>query len=181
MENNMVLFEFDKADPDNLERIVENIKLVKAGNYDVAILGSSHKRFNFKNGIDVWIKSADYENANLMILLSYIILAHPDWRKGKIRIFEIIKNDEVEEARQRLFDLMKRGRIPVSEKNIEILTVDPEVSSQSFINEKSENAGLTIIGFHSDRLKHKGPEVFTGYDQVGDVLFVNASVRKEIE
>jgi len=181
MENNMALFEFDKADPGNLERIVENIKLVKAGDYDVGILGSSHKRFNFKNGIDVWIKSADHQNANLMILLSYIILAHPDWRRGKIRIFEIIKNNEVEEAKQQLMEMLRKGRIPVSEKNIEIITVDPEITTTSLINERSENAGLTIIGFHSDRLKHKGVEIFQGYDRVGDVLFVNASVRKEIE
>jgi hypothetical protein len=181
MENNMMLFEFDKAKPDNLEQIVENIKLVKAGNYDVGILGSSHKRFNFRNGIHVWIKSADYENANLMILLSYIIISHPDWKGGKIRIFEIIKDADPQEAKERLLELMRKGRIPVSEKNIEIIQVGPDMKSRDLINKKSENAGLTIIGFHSESLKSRGAEIFSGYDQVGDVMFVNASIRKVID
>lgn len=181
MENNMILFEFDKANPENLDQIVENIKLVKAGNYDVGILGSSHKRFNFSNGIHVWIKRVDYENANLMILLSYIIISHPDWRGGKIRIFEITKEQDTEQSKEKLIELMKKGRIPVSEKNIEIIKIDPEVSSKSLINQKSENAGLTIIGFHSESLKHDGADLFKGYDQAGDVLFVNASLKKHIE
>lgn len=181
MENNMILFEFDKAKPDNLEQIVENIKLVKAGNYDVGILGSSHKRFNFKNGIHVWIKSADYENANLMILLSYIINSHPEWKGGKIRIFETIKDVDPQEAKKRLLELMKKGRIPVSEKNIEIIQVDPDVKSRDLINDKSENAGLTLVGFHSESLKSRGAEIFSGYDQAGDILFVNASIRKVID
>lgn len=181
MENNMILFEFDKADPENLDQIIENIKLVKAGNYDVGILGSSHKRFNFNNGIHVWIKTADFENANLMILLSYIIISHPDWRRGKIRIFEITRETDTNQSKEKLLELVRKGRIPVSEKNIEIISVDPQVRSRDLINKRSENAGLTVIGFHSDSLKHEGSDLFTGYDQVGDVLFVNASVRKDIE
>jgi hypothetical protein len=181
MENNMVLFEFDKAKPDNLERIVENINLVRAGNYDVGILGSSHKRFNFKRGIHVWIRSSDYENANLMILLSYIILGHSDWQGGKLKIFELIKSGNEEEAKKRMLELMKKGRIPITEKNIEVITVNPDVNSRDIINKRSENAGLTMIGFHSERLKHKGTELFEGYDGLGDVLFVNASARKEIQ
>ena len=181
MENNMILFEYDKAEPSNLGQIMDNVKLVKAGNYDVGILGSSHKRFNFNNGIHVWIKSSDQENANLMILLSYIIIGHPDWQEGRIRIFEISKKGEEAEAKKNLIERLKSGRIPVSEKNIEIITRDPQQDTKKLINDRSGDAGLVILGFHSEQLKHHGLELFKGYDNVGDILFVNASVRKEIQ
>ncbi len=89
LENNMMIFEFDKENPVNLKQIAENISLAKAGNLDICILGSSRRNIHFKQGIHVWIRSIDIENSNLMILLSYIILGHPDWRKGKINIFDI--------------------------------------------------------------------------------------------
>ena len=38
MENNMVVFEFDKEQPEEIHRILDNIKLTKAGDFDVCIL-----------------------------------------------------------------------------------------------------------------------------------------------
>ena len=39
MENNMIIFEFDKENPDNLEDIVDNFALVSSGDFDICILG----------------------------------------------------------------------------------------------------------------------------------------------
>ncbi|MCL1822480.1 MAG: amino acid permease, partial [Prolixibacteraceae bacterium] len=90
MENNMVIFEFDKSHPEEIGRILDNIKLTKAGNFDVCIFGSAAISIKFKYGIHVWLrKNIDVENANLMILLGYIIMSHPDWSKGEIKIFSI--------------------------------------------------------------------------------------------
>ena len=44
---------------------------------------------------------------------------------------------------------------------------------------RSETAGLTVIGFHEDQLKYNR-ELFLGYHELGDVLFVNARNIKEI-
>ncbi len=130
MDNNMMVFEYDKSNPKELEQILDNFKLVKAGNYDLCILGSSHKRFNFKKGIHVWIRSFDYQNSNLMILLSYIISGHPDWQKSNIKIFDICKEEELEQTRENLLELVKSGRIPITEKNIQIIKKDENVSSK---------------------------------------------------
>ena len=175
----MMIFEFDKENPVNLKQIIENIPLVKAGNLDVCILGSSRRKVNFKQGIHVWIKSYDIENANLMILLSYIILGHPDWRKGKIKIFELCKDDDYDNTKNHLVDLIQTGRLQISPKNIEIIREDENVSSKSLINSRSTEAGLTVIGFVEEQIKHNH-ELFTGYDRIGDVLFVNASGHREI-
>lgn len=179
MENNMMIFEFDKENPENLKQIIENIPLVRAGNLDVCVLGSVRKQINFRQGIHVWIKNYDIENSNLMILLSYIVLGHPDWQKGKIKIFELCKEKDFENTRTHLIDLIHTGRLPISPKNIEIIREDENVSAKALINSKSSEAGLTFIGFVEEQLKHNH-ELFTGYDKIGDVLFVNASEHREI-
>ncbi len=89
LDNNLALFEYDKKDPVNLEQIVENYPLVRSGNYDVCILGGSNRGVNFHEGIHIWVRRVDYDNLNLMVLLSYIILGHPDWKGAKIKIFNV--------------------------------------------------------------------------------------------
>jgi len=181
MENNMAIFEFDKNDPTNLDQITDNFKLVRAGNYDVCILGSSRKTIDTSEGIHVWIQSTDAENSSLMILLSYIILSHPDWKKAQIKIFNICKSLLEEEVRENLLNLIETGRLPISSKNVEIIRLDESISSKSVVNEKSKDAGLVIIGFRAEQLKHSGRELFEGYDKPGNILFVNTSREKEIK
>lgn len=181
MDNNLTLFEFDKEDPTDLPQIVDNYSLVKSGNFDICILGISARAMNFRNGIHVWIKPTDFENSNLMILLSYIILGHPAWKKGFIKIFSICKEAERIKTRQQLTDLIMEGQLPISTHNIEILTQPEDVSATDLINEKSSGAGLTFIGFRGEQIKHDGDKLFLGYDKLGDILFVNANMYKEIK
>lgn len=181
LENNMIVFEFEKNNPSNLQQIVENYSLIHAGDNDICILSYSEKETIFKKGIHVWIKSTDYENSSLMIMLSYIILGHPDWKKAKITIFDICKKEELEETHEKLHDLVQTGRLPISPHNIEIISQEANVSPKSLINQKSADAALTLIGFRSEQLKHDGIDMFKGYDKVGDILFVNAHKKREIE
>ncbi|MBC8147814.1 MAG: amino acid permease, partial [Bacteroidetes bacterium] len=172
---------FEKNNPSNLQQIVENYSLIHAGDNDICILSYSEKETIFKKGIHVWIKSTDYENSSLMIMLSYIILGHPDWKKAKITIFDICKKEELEETHEKLHDLVQTGRLPISPHNIEIISQEANVSPKSLINQKSADAALTLIGFRSEQLKHDGIDMFKGYDKVGDILFVNAHKKREIE
>jgi hypothetical protein len=181
MENNMVILEYSKEEPRNLKEIVDNFPLVSAGNFDVCILSSSERSVNYKNGIHVWIKSGDFENSHLMILLSFIIQGHPVWRKSDIKIFDICKKEEEEHTRVILEELVRTGRLPITSKNIQVIAQDPDRNSREIISEYSSLAGLTIIGFHSELLKHEGGKIFDGYEKLGDVLFVNAHSQKEIE
>jgi hypothetical protein len=180
MENNTMLLEFDKKDPRNLKQIVENFSLIEAANHDVCILGSSPNPLKPKKGIHIWIRSIDYNNANLMILLGFIISSHPEMRKAKLKVFEITFDDDVETTRKKLLELIQTGRLPISQRNVEILRPDEETDIHSLINDRSAEAALTIIGIHSDQVRHDGEKVFRGFEGIGDTLFVNARSKQEI-
>jgi amino acid transporter len=181
MDNNLTIFEFDKDNPQDLRQIIDNYSLVKSGNFDIGILGISNRTINFRSGIHVWIKPTDTENSNLMILLSYIILGHPSWKKSFIKIFSICRQKEKDIIRKQLLELIMEGRLPISPQNIEIVIIDDDTSPVSLINTKSSEAALTVIGFRGEQLKHDGEKLFLGYDKVGDILFINANKYKEIK
>ncbi len=181
MENNMILFEFDKDETEELCRIIDNYSLVRAGNFDVCIFGSSRKPVNYRKGIHVWIKPIDTENSTLMILLSYVILGHPDWRKSHIKIFSICNENEKPEVRKQLLELIRKGQLPISPGNIEILSTGENMNSKHLINSKSADAALTLIGFRNEQVKHQQEKLFTGFENIGDIIFVNANKYKEIK
>jgi hypothetical protein len=180
MENNMVIFEYDREQPENLKEIVENFALVNAGNFDVCIFGSSKRTINFENGLHVWIRSIDYENSHLMILLSFIIQGHPSWKKSEIKIFDVCRKEQEMEVRKNLEDLVQTGRLPITSKNIQVITEAPGLNTKELIAEQSDHAGLTIIGFRAELLKHEGAKIFDGYGNAGNILFVNSHSQKEI-
>lgn len=181
LDNNMILFEYDKKDPKNLEQIVENYSLVRSGSYDVCILGGSNRGVNYHEGIHIWVRRVDEENLNLMVLLSYIILGHPDWKGAKIKIFNVRRKGMQDEATDHLLELVKTGRLPISLKNVEFIDIDESMNLKALILEKSVKAGLTMIGFRSEQIKHEGIKLFEGYTDMGDVLFVNAFRETKID
>lgn len=180
-DNNLLLLEFSKPEPDNLADIVDNFKLVRSVDFDVIILGSNQRSYGLHQSIHIWITATDYNNANLMILLAYIILGHKDWKKGYIKIFAVVREDTAEEERNRLFTLIETGKLPISPKNVEIILRKEAKDIRTIVNEKSIDADLTIIGFNDDLLKHQGKAVFEGYDGIGNTLFVNAGEEKLIK
>jgi hypothetical protein len=181
MENNMLIFDFDKEEPNELDIIVDNYKVVNAGEFDICILGVSRKPIYYKNGIHLWIKTFDEMNANLMILISFIILGHPDWKKSNIKIHYICLEKEVEKVKQWMNELIKSGRMPIFSQNIDIVIREENVPVKNIINNHSSEAGLTIIGYTPEDVKLNGREVFEGYDELGNVLFVNACSAKIID
>ena len=181
MDNNMIIFEYDKDDPQGLEDIIDNFKLVKSGRFDVCIYASSRRPVIYRNGIHIWIKPSDDTNANLMIILSFIILGHPDWKQGNISIFAISKSEETGQVRQRMNDLIETGRLPVTAQNIKILIQNENVSYKSIIEEHSQQAGLTILGFREESIKQREDQLFEGYDNMGNMLFVNSFDNKGLD
>lgn len=179
-ENNGLMFEFSKRHPQRIDGLIDNFKLIHSVDFDVLVLGSSEKGFGFKRAIHIWITSNDYENANLMILLAYIILGHKEWSNGLIKIFALHPEESLEEERERLYELTQSGRLPIASKNIELIPRKSDVDAKTIINEKSTDADLTIVGFRGELLKHDGAQLFEGYDGIGNVLFVNASEEKRI-
>lgn len=177
-ENNLLLFEYSKNDPKDLQEIADNINLIKSVDFDLLILGTCERGFGLQKQIHIWITANDYENANLMILLAYIIIGHKDWRGAEIKIFAMYPEDSIQDEKKRLYSLIEQGQLPISPKNIQFITHKPNLRTTTVITEKSWDADLTMLGIHSAAIKHEGLE---SLDQIGNVLYVNAQEGKNIK
>ncbi|MCP4457170.1 MAG: amino acid permease [Cytophagales bacterium] len=180
-EGNMFLFEYSRQNGDSTKEIIDNIPLARAVEFDICILSSSEKGFGHKMEIHIWITQSDFENANLMILMGYIIMGHPEWKKAQIKIFAIFPEESVKEQRHKLLALAREGRLPISTNNIKVIAQTEGKGNKEIIEEVSRSADLTIIGFRMEAIKQKGQQVFEGYADVGNILFVNAQKEKEIK
>ena len=179
-ENNMLMFEFKKSDPKTLHDIIDNFPLVRGVGFDTCILGYSGKIFGYKRNIDIYLTSNDIDNANLMIMLGFILLGHPDWRGARIKLLPIYPEQEIAEQRSRILQLIDSGQLPISRNNVELIAKKEDMDIKKIINQKSKDACLTIIGIREEAIKHNKEEVFMGYDELGDILFVNAKTQTVI-
>jgi amino acid transporter len=181
LENNIILFDLQKNDLEAFNQAIDNFNLVKAGNFDVLFLASDNRKVNFKGGIHIWINVTDEVNINLMVMLSFIILHHPNWKKAKIKIFVLIKESEETDFKQSFKEKISSGRIPITLNNIEFITQKGGITARSLRNKHSIDAGLIITGVHPSELKHNGHEVFSECEKLGDVLFVYSNKVVPIE
>ena len=116
-----------------------------------------------------------------MILLGYIIMAHPDWKRSYIKIFNICTEEHSKGVKRELEELIATGRLPITLTNIEIITLSGNQTIRETVTEHSHQAGLTIIGFREDTIKHgEHTDFFADFSDIGDVLFVNAVQSKKI-
>ena len=179
-DNNLLLLEYSKQTGEGLDDIIDNFKLIKSVDFNIAILGLSERGFGLKRTIHVWITRAHYESANLMILLAYIMTGHADWRNAEIRLFAVFEESKLEEEEQRMYDLIETGQLPISRNNIDVLCRQDNTDSRSVIARKSGEADLVILGFRDEALKRLKGDLFAGYEEIGNVLFVNAAGEVQI-
>jgi amino acid transporter len=180
-EHNMLLLEFEQGNNEWLQEIVDNYSLIKTAEHDVAVLSISPKGFGKQKEIHVWIKRDDVQNANMMILMAYIISAHREWRKSEIKIFAAFDAEHMQAEKEKLIELTQSGRLPISAMNITVLELTEETNIKELISTKSAKADLSIIGFHESRMKSTGTEVFQGYTNLGNTLFMNTLELKDIK
>ncbi|MEE4115282.1 MAG: amino acid permease [Marinilabiliaceae bacterium] len=176
--NNMILFEYSRTEPEALEEPLDNYELISSTGFDVCVLNTSYKGFGYRREIHVWLSPSDFKNSNLMILMAYIILGHPDWQNAEIKIFASANNEQFESKKTELMELIRSGRLPISASNIQLINADREF--QEVVCRNSLDADLTILGFTAEELKDKGVDIFRGYKDLGNILFVNANEDKEI-
>lgn len=179
--NNMILFEYAEDDRVNLKHLIDNHQMLVATSFDICLLRSSYKGFGYNKSIHIWITTTDFVNSNLMILLGYIFMGHPDWKNAEIKIFSLYRTGELEEKEEKLNILIKSGRLPISPNNINLIEERNDKDFRMVINQRSEDADLTIIGFDDPDIEDLGEATFDGYDNLGNILFVNAAEEKEIE
>jgi solute carrier family 12 sodium/potassium/chloride transporter 2 len=179
--NNLILFDFDSHNRGSFQTTLDNYPLIHEAGFDICVLNHSIKGFGKKKELHVWITADDLINANLMILLAYIIIGHPDWKRGQIKIFALYWEEELEEKHNQLLELIKSGRLPISKKNINLIPLKEQSDLKKLITKKSACADLAIVGFQHDMVQENGVDAFCGYEDICNVLFVNSQKDKVIK
>lgn len=175
LDNNTILFEFHKNRSRDLREIVDAIWLSRVADYNNLVLRSTEHDFGSRKTIHVWIGKDDFKNINLMILLSYIIMEHKDWRGADIKIYTLFSRGEKAVLAKRIRSLISKGRIPISSRSVHSKVYESEKDIEGIIRKHSSKADLTLFGFTFEQIKEQGGRVFTRYDMKNEVLFVNAA------
>ncbi len=178
--HNLIVFEYPRNNTDKLNDVIKNYGMLEATEFDVCILGTAYRSFGYRRELHIWIDPKDINDSALEVLLGYIFLGHKDWKNAVMKIFAVCTSASLEEERDILISQIKKGRLPISPGNIELVKKDPDRSINQIINDNSSNADLTIIGFDSNHI-YKDTELFEGYSDLANILFVNSLNIKRIE
>ncbi len=180
LDNNTILFEFNKNRLEELEDIVDGCKLVDSVRFNICVLRSTEHNFGFKEKIHIWLTRNDFRNGNLMILLSFILMAHQDWKEAEITIFTAFPKAKQDERVSRIKHLIQKGRLPITPKSVQSFTYTDQDSLNRLIYRKSRNADLVILGFTQRQLDEMGIEIFKQHSGLREVLFINAGETIQI-
>jgi hypothetical protein len=175
MDNNTIMFEFNKDRKSELKNIMEGLKVADIVGYNKLVLRSIDNNFGQKCNINLWTIKEDFKNINLMILLSYIISEHKDWKKAQITIHTLFPTGEKTALAKKVRKLIRDGRLPISERSVRIHTYEKEKDIAGIIEKNSSLCDLTIIGFTQEQLMKQGAKIFNKYPTLKDVLFVQTS------
>jgi len=174
MENNSILFEFEKDDMEGLKDIIDGCEFAAAVGYNICVLRSSAHTFGRRKKIHIWLTSEDYRNASFKIILAYIIMGHPDWKKCETTLFVAFKKDEVDHEAEDLNAMIAQGRIPISHKNVVQVPITEADVFDKLVSERSKDADLVITGFSLNKLKADDGAFLKGFDRIPQILFVRA-------
>ena len=175
LPNNCILLEFDRENPDEIDEVQQGARLAMNSLFNVLILRSTGYRFGYRSSIHVWVTEENLTNAPMMLLLAYIIVGHPDWRRAEIRLFVCSDSRDVEREADRLSTLMQEGRLPISMQNVTSVSYGSKEGLEQEVTLRSNQADLVIVGLTgedlgSDELTQK----LQSYKGANDVLFVHS-------
>jgi amino acid transporter len=175
MENNTILFEMGAHDPPEvLDEVVDGLLLSGVPRMNRLVLRHGDNFFGARKSIHVWLTWHDARNANLMVLLAYILLGHRDWHGAEISIFAAYPRLEVKGRSEELRDMITDGRLLIAEKNVMVIPTDEATDYQRLVEARSASADLVLMGFTDRRLRAKGKALFERAPTLRDVLFVSA-------
>ncbi len=182
MENNTILFEYGVHDgPEVLDEVLSGLSLSGPTHMNRLVLRHGENFFGSRKSIHVWLTWHDARNANLMILLTYILLGHRDWKGAEVSIFAAYPRSEVHERSEDLHEMITEGRLLISEKNILVIATDDGIDFERLVEARSESADLVLLGFTSERLQRRGTEIFQRFPSLRDTLFVSAEEQIDID
>lgn len=178
IENNSILFEFRKGEEEAIEDIIDGAQFASAVGFSNCVLRSSERHFGYRKKIHIWLTPGDYRNANLMILLAYILMGHPEWKGCDIEIFAAFQKESMEKEVERLNQLIQRGRIPISQQNVQKVPFKKGFDPfEELVEEHSVEADLVITGFSLGKLVKEEGKFFKSFEKIEDILFVRAGQR----
>ena len=182
MENNTVLFEFGTHDPaEALDELVAGLALAGVPLMHRLVLRHGNNFFGARARIHVWLTWHDARNANLMILLAYILLGHKDWDGAEISLFAAYPTDEVEAQSAELHAMISEGRLLISERNLTVIATAGDIDFEGLVTSQSEAADLVLLGLTTARLEQHGGALLQRFPALRDVLFVSAARKILIE
>jgi len=182
VDNNTMLFEFSEHDEQSVvDECRSGIFLAGSADMDSLVLRHGDHHFGNLADIHVWLTWHDHRNANLMILLTYILLGHPDWSEADLKIFAAYPKAQATERTEQLHTMIREGRIPVSPRKVEIIGTDDRIDFSSLVQAKSSEADLVVMGFTEERLRQKGSELLLRHPSLNEVLWVAAHERISME
>ena len=182
LPNNCVLFEFDRRNEDETEEVAQGARLAADSMFNVLILQSSPVRFGYRSSIHLWVTEDNLANAPMMILLSYIIVGHHDWRRAEIRLFACYGDKVAERETTELSKMMAVWRLPISSQNVTSVSCDSDDSLEREVARRSARADLVIAGLTVDDMEpDSANQALQRYSAANDVLFAHASERISIE
>ena len=182
LENNTVLFSCPKStSPEAYQTSLENAVFASVTRKNLLFLRHDDADFGKRENIHVWLTWHDSANANLMLLVAYMLLGHPDWRNAEICVFAAFPSDQVAEESREFSELLAEGRIPIGEANIRFLPVNDGSTFRSTVERSSRTADLVLMGTTVARLKAKGPELLGRHPGLPNTLFVAAHDHVRID
>ena len=117
-----------------------------------------------------------------MILLSYIIMGHPEWKDSEIDIFAAFQKEQMSREIGKLNKLIDEGRIPISHKNVQKIEFKKGIKAfETLVCENSEDANLVITGFSLNKVEEERCVFFESFSNIEDILFVRAGKKIKIK
>ena len=176
LPNNCVLLEFDKDKPEEIEEVGQCARLAAESMFNVLVLRSVKYRFGYRSSIHIWVTEDNMTNAPMMLLLAYIIVGHPEWKRAQIRLFACVNSGDADREPRQLSDLMTEGRLPISQKNVTSVSYENGESLEREVSRRSSEADLVIAGLGGDSLElGDADQALLRYEGGNDVLFVHTS------
>lgn len=178
MENNSILFQYDHKDESGMQDLIDGCNFASIVDYNIFICRSSERHFGYRKKLHIWFTLKDFRNANLMILLSFIITGHQEWKDSEIEVFAAFEGNRMEKEVKRLNELIDEGRIPISSNNIQNISWNKEKEDfESIVEKHSSSSDLVILGFGIKKLNKDKGKYLTGFKKLNDVLFVRAGQK----
>ncbi len=182
LPNNCVLLEFDKDRSEELEEIAQGALLVSESLFNVLVLRSTHFRFGYRSSIHVWVTEDDLPHAPMMLLLAYIIVGHPEWKRATIRLFVCHDSSEGDEGTRQISRLTRDGRLPISMQNVTSVECRVGESLEREAARRSGMADLVVAGLDRvDLEQERASATLNRFKGANDVLFVHASEEISID